>query len=113
MIHYTAPAYIEPITAEILNNYSIINDETARRCLDCIAILQHKHSRNALILRAGAAFYYTGNGKSEAIKALYTDLNDYTRAAETEPGDLDKWKYNEQQRIQDAIRDNLIKIIGG
>ena len=107
MKDYTTPEFINPILNEIKALYTPIIDKTVNAALNCDLLMQSNHTRNAYIIRAGAPFYYYST--SPATKALYKELDEYTKAAETEPGELDTWKYAEEKRIQNAIRDAIIK----
>ena len=104
---FTAPAYLAPIMEEIRTIYKPITDETTRACLNCVVLLQKKTSRDALAVRepSKGAFYYSG----PAARDLFRQLDEWTAAAETEPAELDQWKWREQSRIMEAIRAGLIE----
>lgn len=107
MKDFTTPEYINPILAEIRALYTPIIDKAVNAALNCDMLLQSNHTRNAYTIRAGESFYYYST--SAATKALYKELSEYAKAAETEPGELDTWTYYEEKRIQNAIRDAIIK----
>jgi len=107
MKDFTTSEFLNPILTEIKAFYTPIIDKTVNAALNCDMLLQSNHTRNAYIIRTGESFYYYST--SPATKTLYKELDEYTKAAETEPGELDAWKYAEEKRIQNAIRDAIIK----
>ena len=109
MKDFTTPEYITPVINEIEKNYYPIINNAINNSLNCVCILQNKTGRAAYAIRPGKTFYYSHNGKSAALKALYTAIDAWTEAAETEPEELFLWNIREKDRIQDAIRDALIK----
>ena len=104
---FTAPAYLAPIMEEIRTIYKPITDPTICNCLNCVVLLQKKASRDALAVRepSKGAFYYSG----PAARDLFRQLDEWTEAAETEPAELDRWKWYEQKNIMEAIRTALIE----
>lgn len=111
MKDFTTPAYIAPIMDEIRTLYKPITDRATCTCLDCIVLLQKRNSRDAYAVRTPdkGAFYYSG----PAVKHLFKQIDEWTQAAETEPGELDRWQWYEHQQIQEAIRAGLIEKYGG
>lgn len=110
MRKFYKPEDIAPIIEEINTLYTAEKHPAALAALDCVAILQKKKSRDCIALRAphkGGFFYY-----SETVRQLFKELDDWTEAAETEPGELYLWKLEEMDRIQDAIRMALIAKYG-
>lgn len=106
MKHFTTPAFIAPIMDEIRTLYKPITDRATRTCLDCIVLLQKRTSRDALAVRepSKGAFYYSG----PAARDLFRKLDAWTEAAETEAGELTRWKWTEQKNIMEAVRTALI-----
>lgn len=106
MKDFTTPEYIAPIMDEIRTLYKPITDRATCTCLDCIVLLQKRTSRDALAVRepSKGAFYYSG----PAARDLFRKLDEWTQAAETEPAELDRWKWYEQKNIMEAIRTALI-----
>lgn len=107
MKDFTTPEYITPIIEEIKTEYSPEYSPAALSALDCIVILNKKRSRNSLAIRTPdkGGFYYS----SPATRKVYKALAEYAAAAETEPGELDRYTWEEHKRIQEAIRAALIK----
>lgn len=107
MKDFTTPEYINPIIEEIKTEYSPEYSPAALKALDCIVILNKKRSRNSLAIRTPdkGGFYYS----SPATHKVYKALAEYAAAAETEPGELDRWTWKEHTRIQEAIRAALIQ----
>ena len=104
---FTTPEYITPIIEEIKTTHTASYSPATLAALNCIVLLKKNRSRDALALRTpkkGGFFYW-----SETVKALYKDLESWTQAAETEPGELDRYMYTEHKRIQEAIRAALIE----
>lgn len=102
---FYTPEHITPIIAEINAFYKPITDRVVMRALNCDLLLQSNTTRNAYTVRAGQPFYYNRG----AVKELMQEVRDYAKTAETEPGELDDWTWNEQNRIMCAIRDALLK----
>lgn len=109
MKDFTTPEYITPVINEIFENYKPIRGNSAAlKSLNAIGLLKKKKGREYIAIRtpgAGGFYYFSG----KAIKALLKELDSWTAAAETEPGELDTWKYREENRIQEAIRAGIIK----
>jgi len=107
MKDFTTPEYITPIIEEIKTEYIPDYSPAALSALDCIVILNKKRSRNSLAIRTPdkGGFYYS----SPATRKIYKALAEYAAAAETEPGELDRYTWNEHKRIQEAIRAALIQ----
>lgn len=106
MKEFTTPEYITPIIGEINAFYTPIIDKTVNAALNCNMLLQSNHTKNALVIRAGQPFYYYAG--SPTTKELYRELKSYAEAAETYPGELDRWMWDEKTRIQNAIRDAIL-----
>lgn len=107
MKDFTTKEYIKPIIDEIKRKYTPAKaSKAALDCLHCIAILKRNGTRECIALRPGEPFFIWQH--IETVKELYSTLQSWTEAAETEPGELDAWMYREEDRIQAAIRDALI-----
>ena len=107
MKNFTTPEYITPIIEEIKTIYKPAGGPEALRALNCLALLQQRRGRAYMAIRtpeAGAFFYY-----GKAARKVYAELESWTAAAETEPGELDRWRWAEENRIQEAIREALIR----
>ena len=107
MKDFTAAEYIRPIVEEIKERYTPDYTPAALEMLNCIVVLKRIRSRDALAIRTPdkGGFYYSG----PAARKVYKALADYAAAAETEPGELDRWTWEEHKRIQEAIRAALIQ----
>ena len=105
MKDFTTPEHITPIVAELCALYTPITDKIVLDALCCNLILQHNHSKNALVIRAGAPLSF----HSASHKELLQEVKDYAETAETCAGELDMWQYNEEKRIMCAVRDNLLQ----
>lgn len=107
---FATPEYIKPIIDEIKANYTPENSPATLAALDCVALLHKIGSRDYMAIRTPekGGFYY----HSKATKVLFSNIEAWKEAAETEPGELDKWFYNEEKRILDAIRVALIDEYG-
>ena len=104
---FTTPDYINPIIEEIKTTYTASYSPATLAALDCIALLKKNKSRDALALRTSDRCFYYSEGP--AIRALYKTVAEWTKAAETYPGELDLWEVREHKRIQEAIRAALIE----
>lgn len=100
---FTTLDHITPILQEITANYTPIYNPPAS--MDCIILLQKNGSRDALAIRENGPFYIT----CKAMTALYKQIETYTEAAETYPGELHTWSIDEKHRAQTATRDAIIK----
>ena len=108
MKRFDTAAHIAPVLNEIKALYTPEYGGTVLKALDCVVVLNKRHTRDAIAVRTpdkGSFNYYSGN----AIKALFKDLAAWKRAAETYQGELDAWSYQEERRIMEAIRTALIK----
>ena len=110
MKRFDTAAYIAPILDEIRSIYRPVYTPEALNALDCIVILQKRKSNDCLVIRTPdkGSFYYTGNGRSEAVKKLFSEIASFAEAAETEPRELDGWMYAEERRAMEAVRTALI-----
>lgn len=107
MKDFTTPEYIIPIIEEIKTAYTPEYSPAALKALNCIVILNKNRSRDCIALRTPdkGGFYYS----SPATSKVYKALTNYAAAAETEPGELDRYIFEEHKRIQEAIRAALIQ----
>lgn len=103
---FATPEYIKPIIDEIKANYTPENSPATLAALDCVALLHKIGSRDYMAIRTPekGGFYYHG----KATKALFSDIEAWKEAAETEPGELDRWMYAEERRAMEAVRAALI-----
>ena len=103
---FYTPEHIAPIMDEIRRTWKPTGSKAAREYLHCEALLQKRGGRDFMAIRIPerGGFYYTGPAARQLIK----ELAEWTKAAETEPGELDRWLYQEEQRIMEAIRAALI-----
>lgn len=110
MKRFDTAAYIAPILDEIRSIYRPVYTPEALHALDCIVILQKRKNNDCLVIRTPdkGSFYYTGNGRSEAVKNLFSEIASYAEAAETTAGELDGWMYAEERRAMEAVRAALI-----
>ena len=110
MKDFTTPEYITPIIQEIKATYTPEYHQSVLNALRCIVVLNKNGSRDALAIRTPAegAFYIT----NRATRKVYAELKAWKEAAETEPGELDRWKYNEEFRIMETVRVALIAEYG-
>ena len=107
MRRFDTPENIAPIFAEIKAFYTPVNNPAALVALDCVALLQKNRTRNYMAVRTPerGGFYY----HSRVTLELFKELDAWTQAAETEPGELDAWRYQEEHRIMEAVRAGLIR----
>lgn len=103
---FSTPEYITPIINVISALYDAITDPVVCSALHCDLLLQSHHSRNALAVRRDQPFYF--GSSCGLVKELYNDIKDYSETASTYDGELDSWRYAEEQRVQHAIRDALL-----
>lgn len=103
---FATPEYIKPIIDEIKANYTPENSPATLAALDCVALLHKIGSRDYMAIRTPekGGFYY----HSKVTKALFSDIEAWKEAAETEPGELDGWMYAEERRAMEAVRAALI-----
>ena len=104
MKDFTTPEYITPIIAEISALYTPVINPAVNKALNCNMLLQHNHSRNALVIRENETFYYSRG----AARELLQEVKSYAETAETYPGELDRWTWDEETRIMSAVRDAII-----
>lgn len=107
---FYTPEHIAPIMDEIRRGWKPTGSKAAREYLHCEALLQKRGGRDFMAIRTPekGGFYYTG----PAARQLMKELAEWTKAAETEPGELDAWSYQEERRIMEAIRAALIDEYG-
>lgn len=107
MKDFTTTEYITPVIEEIKEKYFLVNpDQTVKKCLNCVGLLHRKTTNEYIALRTGGPFFIWQH--ITTIKNLYNVLKEWTKAAETYSGELDPWRYREEDAIQHAIRDRLI-----
>ena len=110
MKDFTTPEYIDPVIAYFSALYTPVTDKRVMNALHCDLLMQSNHSRNAYVLRAGEPFYTSVH----PVREIYNEIHEYAEYASTEDGELDEWSWNEQTRVNAAIRDRLIaKYAGG
>ena len=105
MKDFTSQAFINPIIDEIKIEYTANKNKRTLHALNCDVLLEGK-KRNCHAVRANQPFHIF----TAKVKELYKQVADYSEYASTYSGELDVWRYNEQERIQHAIRDRLIEI---
>ena len=107
MKDFTTLEYITPVIEEIKEKYLLLNpDQTVKKCLNCVGLLRKKSTNEYIALRTGGPFFIWEH--ITTIKKLYKDLQTWVMAAETYPGELDTWRYREENAIQHAIKNQLI-----
>lgn len=107
MKSFTTPEYINPILEEIRRSYTPQYNKKSLAALDCVVLLQKRKGRDCIALRTpnkGAFYYY-----SDTVKSLFSEVRSYAEAAETYAGELDTWRFQEQQRIMEAVRAALLE----
>lgn len=109
MKDFTTPDHINPIIGYFKAFYTPVKDKRTLEALNCTVLLKRAKLNEYKAIRANDAFY----AYNIAVKELYSEVEDYADYASTEPGELDQWRYNEESRIQTAIRDRLIEVYGG
>lgn len=109
MKDFTTPEYITPIIEEIKARFYPVTDNCVKAALNCDLLMQNRRSRDAFCVRAKQPFYYFSSSNG-AMQRVYEKIKEYTEYAETEPGELHKWQYNEEKRVQHAIRDALLTL---
>lgn len=113
MKSFATPKYITPVLEEIKARYTPEYSPATLAALNCAVLLKRNRTREYIAIRENdRSFYYSDNGRSAAMKALFADLKAWTEAAETYAGELDGWSYQEERRIMEAVRDALIKEYG-
>ena len=107
---FYAPEYIKPVLDEIRILYKPTGSPAAFKALRCKAILQKRTGRDCIAIREPdeGGFYYSGPAMRELLKAA----QEWSEAAETEPGELESWLYQEERRIMEAVRQALINEYG-
>lgn len=103
MKKFYTPEYIAPIIDEIKSKFEPETRPEVLKALNAKLLLKNKKSNDYRVIRETCFFYY-----GEATRKLYKELDTWTEAAETEPGELDTWKYKEQDRIQEATRKAIL-----
>lgn len=106
MKSFTTAEYIDPIITYFMALYTPIKDKKVLEALHCNVLLQSNHSNNAYAIRRDNPFYCSNH----ITRELYKELSDYAESASTYDGELDGWRYAEQDRIQHTIRDRLIDV---
>ena len=106
MKDFTTTDYIEPIIGYFKAFYTPVRDKKTLEALNCTVLLKRARVNEYKAIRANEAFY----AYNSPVKELYAEVEDYAEYASTEPGELDQWRYNEEKRIQTAIRDRLIEV---
>lgn len=105
MKRFDTPAYIKPIIDEIRGRYKPVTDKQLLNYFHCELILDNPKTREFIAVReADKTFYYY----SSSTRALLATVDDWKRAAETYTGELDRWFYQEERRIMEAIKAALI-----
>lgn len=106
MKDFTTADYINPIIGYFKAFYTPVKDKKILEALNCTVLLKKNRVNEYKAIRAKQPLY-TYN---PAVKELYAEIADYAEYASTEPGELDEWMYNEEERVQETIRDRLIEI---
>lgn len=106
MKDFTTADYINPIIGYFKAFYTPVKDRRTLEALNCTVLLKKNRVNEYKAIRANEPLYTFNN----PVKELYAEVADYAEYASTEPGELDEWRYNEEERIQAAIRDRLIEI---
>ena len=106
MKDFTTSDYITPILTEIKKDFYLTTDEATRNYFNCSLLLTHATTRSAYLVSPEKSLYIPG---LKSFRKLCINIQDYTTAAETTPGELDAWMGNELNRVFLAVRDALIK----
>lgn len=105
MKDFTTTEFIKPIIEEFTSVYKNITTDYYKKHLNC-DLLFEKGKHNATAVRRNQAFHYYG----KSVIELEKKIRDFAKCAETYEGELDKWEWNEEERVQNAIRDELLKL---
>lgn len=108
MKDFTTSEYLNPVMAFIDALYTPVFDECAKYVLNADVLLKSNHSRNVIRIAAGEPLNFP------VIHSLdvFRDIEEYAGYAATYDGELDRWLYNEQNRVMDAVRDRIIEKYG-
>lgn len=105
MRSFTTPENIRPIIEEIKQKYIFKVDQNTRAYFNSDLILYNPETREIIPISHNTDFYISD---LKSYKMLCNDINYYTAAAETSPGELDTWQSREKERIFLVVRNTLL-----
>ena len=106
MKSFTTPEYIEPIITHFKAFYTPIKDKAILTALNCDVLLKNNHSGDYKAIRNRDCFYVY----CTPVKDVYNAIQDFANYASTYEGELDQWMYDEQERLQNTIKNRLIEL---
>lgn len=108
MKDFTTAEYVDPVLDWFREKYNPVTDNVTlvSDTLHCELLLKGKHSNDYKAVRKNDVFFVY----CPPVKKVYEEIKEFAEMASTYDGELDDWKWEEQQRFQNAIRDRLLEI---